>query len=84
VLHYLGVLNLVLAAFNMAPAFPLDGGRVARAAIWAWTQDSIKATRIAARMGEIGAWILMAFGGLGALTGVGATALWWIVLVPAF
>ena len=80
VLHYLGTLNFTLAAFNMAPAFPLDGGRVLRALIWLVTGDSLKATRIAARSGEIIAVLLMGLGAFSALTMGLVHGLWWIVL----
>lgn len=42
--RYLAFINLILAAFNMVPGFPLDGGRVLRAAIWQWTGNLRKAT----------------------------------------
>mgnify|MGYP001488422948 CR=1 FL=1 len=80
VLHYLGTLNFTLAAFNMAPAFPLDGGRVLRALIWLVTGDSLKATRIAARSGEVIAVLLMGLGAFSTLTMGLVHGLWWIVL----
>lgn len=80
VLHYLGVLNMTLAAFNMAPAFPLDGGRVLRALIWMSTGDALKATRIAARAGEVMGAIMMSLGALTALFTQLAAGLWWLVL----
>ena len=48
--------NFVLLVFNLVPAFPLDGGRIARAAAWRMTGDRGKSTRFAARLGQ-------AFGG---------------------
>src|SRR5512135_2079687 len=57
VLDYLAVINWILAGFNLIPAFPLDGGRVLRAAIWHRKKDLRLATRIASR---IGAWFGMA------------------------
>jgi len=80
VLSYLGMLNLILAAFNMVPAFPLDGGRVARAIIWMRTGDYLAATKTAARMGSLFGLGLIAVGLMGLVTGAGLASLWWVVL----
>ena len=60
---WLGYINLVLAAFNMIPGYPLDGGRVLRAAIWWYTHSIDRSTRIAARVGQAVAFLFI-FGGL--------------------
>src|SRR6185312_4915911 len=52
IVGYLSFINVLLAMFNMVPAFPLDGGRVFRSALWAWTGDIRWATRLAARFGS--------------------------------
>lgn len=80
VLHYLGVLNFALAAFNMAPAFPMDGGRVLRALIWMFTGDADRATRVAARAGELVGMLLMALGAITALATGLVTGLWWVII----
>lgn len=48
---YGGIINVLLGAFNLIPAFPLDGGRIFRAALIRWKKSYDDATRIAARVG---------------------------------
>jgi Zn-dependent protease/predicted transcriptional regulator len=64
VFNYLGSINLILAGFNLIPAFPLDGGRVLRSALWKWKDNIGWATRIAS---QIGSWFGIALIFLGIL-----------------
>lgn len=61
VLIYLGNINLLIAVFNMVPAFPLDGGRALRAVIWKMKNNLVLATRIASSLGAAFAYGLMAY-----------------------
>lgn len=47
----LGIVNMQLGLFNLIPGFPLDGGRVLRAGLWAWGKDFYRATKQAAAVG---------------------------------
>ncbi len=76
VLWYLGGLNWVLAAFNLVPAFPLDGGRMLRAALWGWRGDPIWATRTAARAGNAFGILLIVLGLIDAIRGDFLGGLW--------
>lgn len=51
VVNYLAFLNLLLAGFNLLPAFPLDGGRVLRSVLWGWKDNIRWATQIASKIG---------------------------------
>ncbi len=62
VLAWLGITNLVLLAFNLLPALPLDGGRVLRSALWAARRDFAWATRIAAGVARAFAFLFIAGG----------------------
>ena len=61
-LTFLVATNVLLLGFNLVPAFPLDGGRIARAAAWKVSGDRGKATRLAAYLGQGFAALMIAYG----------------------
>lgn len=61
-LAYLSSVNLLVLAFNLIPAFPLDGGRIARAIVWWRTGDRTRATNVAAQLGQAFSYLLIGFG----------------------
>ena len=71
-LSWLLTMNVLLLVFNLVPAFPLDGGRMARSAVWRVTGDKRRATAVAARMGQGFALVLAAAG------------LWWATSAQSF
>ncbi|MGH7254812.1 MAG: M50 family metallopeptidase [Nitrospirales bacterium] len=87
----LGSINLQLGLFNLIPGFPLDGGRVLRAGLWAWSGDFYRATMQASLAGQ---GFGVAFGGFGAVLLLGAIAgvlpgplaanAGWIILIGLF
>lgn len=80
VLSYLALLNLILAVFNLVPAFPMDGGRVLRAYLWHRSGDILSATETAANSGRMFAYLLMAFGVWGLFQGAVVTGLWQLMI----
>lgn len=62
VLVWLGYINVGLAAFNMIPGYPLDGGRVLRSVAWWITHSMDRATRIAATNGQVVAFLFIFYG----------------------
>ncbi|MEQ8966485.1 MAG: site-2 protease family protein [Azospirillaceae bacterium] len=80
VLSYLAAINGLLALFNMLPAFPLDGGRMLRAALWGWRGDIVWATRVAAGAGSAFAFALMALGLVNLVSGNAIGGVWYFVL----
>ena len=85
---WLGYINLTLAAFNMIPGYPLDGGRILRSILWMASHDGVKATRMAANVGKIIALLFIAFGIFRYFDGAGFGGLWlafigWFLLQAA-
>jgi Zn-dependent protease/predicted transcriptional regulator len=77
---WLGSVNLMLALFNMIPGFPLDGGRVFRAAVWRVTGDHLLASRLASTAGRWFGWALMAYGAWSLLATRDPGGLWLVMI----
>lgn len=87
----LGLVNVQLGLFNLIPGFPLDGGRVLRAGLWAWGHDFHGATSRAAFLGLAFGLLLAGFGAVllgGAIAGVfdpsTASNGGWLMFIGAF
>lgn len=80
ILGYLAMINLILALFNLLPAFPLDGGRVLRAWLWARTGDLMLATRRAVSVSAAVAYGLIVLGLYFAVAGAWAAGLWPVLI----
>ena len=80
ILKYVARINLILALFNLAPGFPLDGGRILRAALWFIRGDLRSATLTASRAGKAMAIILMASGFIITLWLRGAGGIWFMFM----
>lgn len=80
VLLYIGSTNIILAIFNLIPAFPLDGGRVLRSVLW-WRGGNLRAaTRRASQAGSVLGFILVIIGIFTAFTGNLITGIWWFLI----
>lgn len=87
-LLWLGYINVLLAVFNMIPGFPLDGGRVLRGIVWWITKRPEKSTQIAARVGEVVAFLFIFYGLFGFFVHANLGGLWlafigWFLLEAA-
>lgn len=83
VLLYGAITNALLGAFNLIPAFPLDGGRILRAGLVRWKKSYDEATKIAARVGIAISYGFMGIGFLAMITGAFISGVW-ILLIGWF
>jgi Zn-dependent protease len=82
VVDYQLFVNAAILVFNLLPAFPLDGGRVARAAIWMRTGDLRRATALAAAVGRGFGYLMIGVGVFGVLAG--AVGGLWLAVIGVF
>jgi Zn-dependent protease len=84
---YQVLINALILGFNLMPAFPLDGGRVARAVLWLRSGDMQRATQTAARMGRGFGYLLIGLGALelfaGSLEGLWLGAIGFFIVIAA-
>lgn len=80
VLGYLAALNIILALFNMLPAFPMDGGRILRAWLWSRSGDFLAATRQAIKASKALSYAIAILGLLAAFSGAVTLGLWAIFI----
>ena len=84
IVGWLGVINLVLGAFNLVPGYPMDGGRVLRAILWRMRGDPLTATRQAAIAGRVIGYLMVAGGIYWALRSRDFGSGLWLALVGWF
>jgi Zn-dependent protease len=80
VIFYGGYVNIALALFNLIPAFPMDGGRVFRALLWARNGDIVKSTRTASGVAGFISALFMGLGFLSLFSGGVQNGLWFLFI----
>jgi Zn-dependent protease/predicted transcriptional regulator len=80
VIEYLAYINGILAAFNLVPAFPLDGGRILRSILWGLKKNLSWATRISAGIGSAFGILLIILGVYHVLSGDFIGGMWWFLI----
>ncbi|HNY66072.1 MAG TPA: site-2 protease family protein [Deltaproteobacteria bacterium] len=80
IFSYLSFINIVLAVFNLVPAYPLDGGRMLRSILWSRKNNMRAATRIAARIGGGFGMGLIVLGVLNVVFGNFIGGMWWFLI----
>ena len=79
-IHTLAIANIIIGLFNLLPLFPLDGGRILSATLWAITGNRARATRTAALIGQLGAAAIIAYGAYNLFFGELLVGVWLIAI----
>jgi Zn-dependent protease len=82
-LQYCSLVNAIVAAFNLIPAFPMDGGRVLRSLIWSRTGDIVSSTRTASTTGRAFAYAMI-FIGIFLIFAVDVVTGFWLIIIGWF
>lgn len=77
---YLAVINVLVAGFNLLPAYPIDGGRIVHAIAWHLTSDRVRATRIAVAVSTVAGVLLASAGATLLLRGYAVSGVWTILI----
>ncbi len=80
VIGYLALINVILAVFNMMPAFPLDGGRVLRSFLWHRKNNLQTATRVSSKIGSGFGVVLIVFGVFNIFNRNFVGGMWWVLI----
>jgi Zn-dependent protease/CBS domain-containing protein len=80
IVAYLAFINAILAGFNLVPAFPLDGGRMLRSALWGWKKNIRWATRVSSGIGSGFGILMIIFGVLQILSVNFIGGMWWFLI----
>lgn len=80
VVQYLAMINGLVVGFNLVPAFPLDGGRVLRSALWHWKGSLRWATRITSQIGSGFGLVMIGLGLFSLLSGNVVGGIWWALI----
>jgi Zn-dependent protease/CBS domain-containing protein len=80
VISYLAVINVILAVFNLIPAFPLDGGRVLRSVLWHVKGDLTRATRTSSAIGAGFGVAMIVLGLVSLISGSVIGGIWWFLI----
>lgn len=78
--HSLASINMIVAIFNLVPAFPLDGGRMLRALLWHYKNDLRRATYISSRIGSTFGLVLMIVGVFAFIQSDFIGGMWWFLI----
>jgi len=78
---WLAYINGILGGFNLVPGYPLDGGRILRSIVWAWTKNYNRATQVASRAGQVIAYVLILAGVVIAVYDKDwMSGVWWVLI----